>query len=335
MNNSKSSTPRVIRVSLGSAILLGLIRGFMDAKPTTIYLLTYREEKCSANCAFCPQARTSKGRADMLSRVTWPPFKIDDVIEGIGEAFRDGLIRRVCLQTLNYPNVFEDIMFIVKMIKSCVNVPLSVSCQPLNREMIMKLHEAGVERVSIALDASTPTLFDKVKGREVGGPYTWDGHIRALREAVKIFGRGMVTTHLIVGLGEDEEDVVRMIQTCIDMGVYPALFAFTPIEGTLMADHPRPSLTSYRRIQLAHYLITHSISRYESMKFKDGRLISFGLPKDQLIEVVESGEPFMTTGCPGCNRPYYNERPAGPIYNYPRRLRFEEIVEIKEELGLS
>ncbi|MCK4436268.1 hypothetical protein KAU87_05590, partial [Candidatus Bathyarchaeota archaeon] len=63
-----------IRVSSGSAIALDLIEGFLNAKPTTAYLLTYLEGKCSANCAFCPQARSSSGNADMLSRVTWPIF---------------------------------------------------------------------------------------------------------------------------------------------------------------------------------------------------------------------------------------------------------------------
>jgi len=37
-----------------------------------------------------------------------------------------------------------------------------------------------------------------------------------------------------------------------------------------------------------------------------------------------TGEAFRTSGCPGCNRPYYNERPSGPFYNYPRGLTEEE-----------
>ena len=33
---------------------------------------------------------------------------------------------------------------------------------------------------------------------------------------------------------------------------------------------------------------------------------------------------FETSGCPGCNRPYYNERPGGMLYNYPRPLTAAE-----------
>jgi len=52
-----------------------------------------------------------------------------------------------------------------------------------------------------------------------------------------------------------------------------------------------------------------------------------------LEEALELGSPFQTSGCPGCNRPYYNEKPSGPIYNYPRSLTREEKTEIKKQLG--
>jgi biotin synthase-related radical SAM superfamily protein len=326
--------PERIRVSTGSAIILGLLRGKLDAKPTTIYLLTCREAKCSANCGFCPQARDSEGRADMLSRVTWPTFQTRDAVDGIERVVRGGAIRRVCVQTLNYPEVFDEVLLLVREIKSRVAVPVSVSCQPLNAEKMRELADAGVNRISVALDAATEEVFDRVKGRSVGGPYRWRRQRDALREAVRVFGEGSVSTHLIVGLGETEKDVCRTIQWCVDSGVYPALFAFTPIPGTALADNPQPSLGSYRRVQVAHHLLTHRKTRFEDMAFdRNGCLRDFGVPRERLLEVVDSGEPFLTSGCPGCNRPYYNERPGGPLYNYPRQLLPQEIEEAKRMLG--
>jgi len=325
----------MVRVSLGSAILLGLMRGRLDAEPTTIYLLTYRRGRCTANCGFCPQARGCTGRADMLSRVVWPPFPAANVIERIGKAYIDGRVKRVCIQALNHPDILEEIISLVRMIRLTSSVPISVSCQPLQKEEMVRLRETGVNRVSIALDASTRDIFNEVKGTSAGGPYTWDGHMRALKDAVEVFGEGSVTTHLIVGLGESEEEAVRTIQLCHDMGVYPALFAFTPIPGTRMAKRPSPPLEKYRRIQVAQYLITHNLARYADMTFEEGRLRDFGVPRNLLLKIVESGRPFMTTGCPGCNRPYYNERPGGPLYNYPRKPKLEEVTEIKRQLGLQ
>ena len=52
-----------------------------------------------------------------------------------------------------------------------------------------------------------------------------------LSEALEVFGKGNVSTHIIVGLGETEKEAAQVIQRCVDMGVLPALFAFTPIRG--------------------------------------------------------------------------------------------------------
>ena len=327
--------PERIRVSTGSAIVLGLLRGRLDAKPTTVYLLTYTDGKCFANCCFCPQAKMSRGRADMLSRVTWPPFPTEQVLSGIELAAKTGAIKRVCIQALNYPTVFEDVLNLAQEIKSRVSIPLSVSCQPLNREKMERLAEVGVDRISIALDAATEEVFNKVKGRLAGGPYIWEKQRRALREAVKIFGEGFVSTHLIVGLGETEREIVQTIQWCVDLGVFPGLFAFTPIPGTLLEDSPQPSLTHYRRIQIAHYLTAQGKTQYEKMIFDgDGRLVDFGVSEEELWHAIRTGNPFVTSGCPGCNRPYYNEKPGGPLYNYPRQPLPEEIAEIERQIGI-
>ena len=189
-----------------------------------------------------------------------------------------------------------------------------------------------MQRISIPLDAVTEKIFNKVKGTEICGPYRWNGHFRALKEAVRVYGKGNVGTHLIAGLGETEEEFVKMIQLCVDMGVYPALFAFTPIPGTVLSNHPPPPIDYYRRLQVAHYLITKGIRRFEDMAFKDGRLVDFGLSEDDLRRIIRKGEPFMTSGCPGCNRPYYNERPSGPLYNFPRRPTRVETSDIEKVL---
>jgi len=332
---NRECLPEKVRVSLGSAIVLGLTRGILNAEPTTAYLLTYRQGKCFANCGFCPQAKDSKGRADMLSRVTWPPFPTEKVLFRVGPAFEKGVIRRVCIQALNYPTVFEDLMNLVKEIRSNTEVPISVSCQPLNRGKMEKLRRTGVNRIGIPLDAVTEELFDKVKGRLANGPYVWKEQLQRLVEAVRVFGKGFVTTHLIAGIGETEKEIIQMIRWCVDMGIYPGLFSFTPIRGTALENHPQPPLSYYRRVQIAQYLITHGETRYEKMKFnKDGCLIHFGVSETKLRQAVKSGVPFITSGCPDCNRPYYNERPGGPLYNYPRPLLAEEIAEIEEQMEI-
>jgi biotin synthase-related radical SAM superfamily protein len=328
--------PKLVRTSTGSAVVLGLLEGKLDVEPTVASLMTYKKDKCTANCSFCPQAKTSRSKAELLSRVSWPIFSTRSVLEGIENAVPKGKIKRVCIQALNYPDVFLHLAALVKTVKRHAEVPVSISCQPLTGENIRRLAEAGADRIGIPLDATTEKLFDEVKGAAAGGPYNWKNQFKQLRKAVEIFGKGNVSTHLIVGLGETEREAVGIIQECVDMGVLPALFAFTPIDGTALENKPQPLIESYRRIQLARYLIVNGTTRYESMRFDvGGRTTDVSIEKEALKRIVEKGKPFLTSGCPNCNRPFYNEKPSGPIYNFPRAVRPEEIVAIEKQLGLN
>jgi biotin synthase-related radical SAM superfamily protein len=116
------------------------------------------------------------------------------------------------------------------------------------------------------------------------------------------------------------------------MGVVSGLFAFTPIPQTPLEDRPPPPIGSYRRIQVARHLIDEGMARFESMDFNNkGEVIHFGVDRDELEELISTGEPFITSGCPECNRPFYNESPRGPIYNYPQRPDSRAVEAIRSE----
>ena len=331
--SSQTDLPNHIRVSVGTAVVLGLLEGKLDAEPTTAYLMTYRLGKCTANCGFCPQARDSKSNTELLSRVAWPSLPTPNVLTALTEKAKYGKIERVCIQALNYGDVFGHIEAIVKEIKKHSAIAVSVSCQPLNIRNIERLKKSGVDRLGIALDAATEALFIEVKGSGVGSLYTWENQFKQLNEAIGVFGKGNVSTHVIVGLGETEKEAADVIQRCFDLGVLPALFAFTPVRGTSLEAKSPPKLESYRRVQLARYLIVQGKARSEDIEFDDeGKICSFGVANDVLEKIIASGLPFRTSGCSDCNRPFYNEKPSGPIYNYPKHPKQEEIKEIKKQL---
>jgi len=327
--------PEKTRVSVGTASVLGLLEERLDTAPTTAYLMTYHEGKCAANCAFCPQARNSRSGTERLSRVTWPALSTVILLEKLKESVQSGRLGRVCIQGLNYCDVFEDICAIVRELKRRMSVPVSVSCQPLKPENMWALAAAGADRIGIALDAATESLFDKVKGASAGGPYRWKDLRRFLQVAVGIFGEDGVSTHLIVGLGETEKEMVQTIQDCVNMGVLPALFAFTPVHGTAMADISPPKLDVYRRVQVVRHLVVNGIVHADDLLFdEEGRIVDFGVSRRVLFNIVESGLLFQTSGCPNCNRPFYNEKASGPLYNYPRAISPTELKAIKHLLNL-
>ncbi len=320
----------LIRLSIGTAIQAGLEEGKSDPNFTTAFMMTYSDSKCSANCAFCPQAQGSQSSPHLLSRIGWPSYKIDDFMNVDG---MDSRFVRGCIQSLNYPEVVEDVLEIASSFRQKTNLPLSVCIHPLQESDMVRLRDAGVTQIGIAFDACTPELFDRIKGAHQNGPYQWDKHKHALKTALNVFGMGNVTTHLIVGLGETEEEAARFILEMYSLGVTVGLFAFTSIRGTSLENTPQPDMGSYRRLQVLRYLTHNRLLSSEFIHFDvDGR-IQFQVETGWLKETLSGGTAFRVSGCEGCNRPYYNERPTGPMYNHPRPLSKAEIEEALSDTG--
>jgi biotin synthase len=89
------------------------------------------------------------------------------------------------------------------------------------------------------------------------------------------------------------------------------VFAFFPERGSLMEDWEPPPRDQWRRVQLACFLIDNAGGHVSRMRFDaSGRLTDFGMDRDMLEVLVDSGNPFQTSNCPGhnndiptCNRP--------------------------------
>jgi len=297
--------------------------------------MTYTQSRCTANCAFCAQARESNAKANQLSRITWPAYPLELVLDALKEDSKNSIFKRLCIQTLRYPTLAKDLTHLVTLFKSQLpQIPISLALPPMSSQQLKALNALGVDRVSISLDAITPLIFDSIKGKGVKGPFTWNQHYQSLEVAQVIFGPERVTTHLIIGLGETEYQTIQLIWELTAKGVRIGLFPLTPLTGTPLAKHDRPALDKYRRIQLALYLLQNSLATPKQMRFDSSKqLVSFGIPKETLEDIVARGRAFQTAGCPSCNRPYFTENPGGPLYNYPHPPSEEALHQIRDQLG--
>ncbi len=113
-------------------------------------------------------------------------------------------------------------------------LPIQVQCEPPgDLAWISRLHEAGATAIGIHVES----LDDAVRRRWMPGKSSvpmaeygaaWD-------EAVRVFGRNRVSTYLLVGLGEDPDELIAGAGRLIDRGVYPFVVPFRPMRGTLAA----------------------------------------------------------------------------------------------------
>ncbi len=291
----------MIRLSYGSGIVLGLWRGKTLAHPTTLYVMV--GERCVSNCIFCAQRRSAPD-SHYLSRVLWPPVAVEDFLE----ALPSGDFSRICLQVLHYSDMVEDVIHLASEIRKRVSLPITANIVPVQWEDMVKMRDAGVTSLGIAIDAATPAIFCKVKGAGAGNDFTWEEHWNALKRALDVFGEA--ATHFIVGLGERDVDLRDCFARALKMGAYVGLFRHTPV-GALRGENVTPG--RYHAVQLMLYLLKMKCG---DMRFHSGMLVRLLVPEN-LREDVERGVPFLTPGCPGCNRPFYTERPGGHLYNLP------------------
>ncbi len=309
-----------IRLSTGAAVQLGLHTAKMEAAPTTLYAML--GAACAGSCRFCTQSRLSAADPKFLSRISWPRYELAEVAERLAAAPPG--FQRLCIQTTKYAGLLPELLEAVTALKAVSAAPLSVCMNPAPIDWLYRLRDAGVERVGVGLDCATTASFAEMKPGFDRGQYE-----RFILETVEVFGHGSV--HLIVGLGDSDAALARSFQKFHDAGCSLALFALTPVRGAAL-QLPPPPLGRYRALQLTRHLITHGQARYTDLRFDEERLVAFDIPPAALETALASGGPFRTSGCPGCNRPLYNERPGGARYNFPRALTAAEITQARSEL---
>jgi biotin synthase len=346
-------SPEYVQMSTAAAITLGVMGGRMHRTSCTRclnLLLTY-PEGCRANCAYCGLARHREAERDYADRnfirVDWPAVPLDRTIEIVAKDGAKSPFHRMCISMITHPNSDEDTRTVLKAWTSRIDpetIPVSILSNPttMTREDVVALKDLGADIFTVALDAATPEIFDRTRGKGVQSPHSWKKYWEILMDARDVFGPQKFGAHIIVGMGETEHDVLSLVQKLVDLGGHSHMFCFFPEKGSLMDHLPATPRDQWRRVQLARYLIDYQGMRVEQMRFDDrGQVSDFGLPEEKLLDIVNRGIAFRTSGCPGkfaedisaCDRPY-GDSPPSNIASYPFQPNGNDLRTIRKQLKL-
>jgi biotin synthase len=330
-------------MSHASAMSLDLMSGRMyrNAVNKCVNLLVHYPEGCAANCAYCGLAKKRPGTYQEKSfiHVDWPIYDLEKVSQVTNQA--PAYVKRTCISMITNGKCVAHTLEITRRLRETTRLPISILVSPtlLNKNDLIAMQAAGADKIGIALDLANPELFDQWRGPGVGGPHRWEKYWQTIAEGLEVFGTGNVGAHLMVGMGETEEEMVKLMARLWQMGVSNHLFAFFAEEHSQMAERPQPPWPVYLRIQLALYLLEQGLVRIQDMAFDARRcLVQFGLQSEKLEEIINRGTPFMTTGCLGadgqvaCNRPFGNCLPDEKQWNYPYPPNAEEIALIRAHI---
>ncbi|HVB48682.1 MAG TPA: radical SAM protein [Burkholderiales bacterium] len=343
-------SPEYVQMSTAAAITLGLVPGKMHRTGCTqcLNLLVTYPEGCRANCAYCGLARHREEARDYADRnfirVDWPTARYDEVIERVRAGGDGGRFQRMCISMITHPDSNDDTFVLLeKWARAVPQVPVSILSNPttLEKPDLERLRDLGADIFTVALDAVTPEIFERTRGKGVDSPHRYDKYWRTIEWAAEVFGPEKFGAHLICGMGETEREILEVAQKIRDLGGHNHMFAFFPERGSLMEDWPPVERGQWRRVQLARFLIDYRARRIDEMRFDEaGRVADFGVPHEELDAIIASGKPFRTSGCPGkdddeisaCNRPYGDSSPTD-ILSFPFAPAKRDVAGILRQLS--
>jgi len=345
-------SPEYVQLSTAAAITLGLVPGVMHRTACThcLNLLMTYPEGCRANCTYCGLARHREESRDYADRnfirVDWPTVRVDEMLERIARGGDKGQFQRMCISMITHPDSDHDTQVMLRRwMEVAPHIPVSILSNPttMDKQDLIDLKAMGADIFTVALDAVTPEIFERTRGKTVQSPHSWDKYWQTIEWAAEIYGPEKFGAHLICGMGETEQEILEVCQKMKDMGGHNHMFAFFPEKGSMMEDWDPVPQDHWRRVQLGRFLIDYAGGRYAEMRFDaHGRVEDFGYPRDELEAIISSGKPFQTSGCPGkddeevsaCNRPYGDSSPSD-IRSFPFALNKEDVEIVRRQMRLQ
>jgi lipoyl synthase len=346
-------SPEYVQMSNAAAITLGIMPGKMYRCGCTRclnLLLTY-PEGCRANCAYCGLARHREADRDYADRnfirVDWPAVPMAEIVERVARDGDKSPFHRMCISMITHPRSDDDTVSVLKAWTARIDpatIPVSILSNPttMERADVVRLRELGADIFTVALDAATPEIFDRTRGKGVQSPHKWQKYWEILLAAREVFGPQKFGAHIIVGMGETEHELLTLVQQLVDLGGHSHLFSFFPEQGSLMDHLPATPRDQWRRVQLARYLVDYAGVRVAQMRFDaEGRVAGYGLAEAEVEKIVAEGVAFRTSGCPGkfrddvsaCDRPY-GDSPPSDIASFPFQPNGKDLQKIRRQLKI-
>jgi len=186
-------------------------------------------EVCIFDCQYCPVPLLEgsvKSQSDVettISRILADP-KLASKLKAI--ALTSGVETSAQREA-------ERIAALIHALRQKYDLPIGVSIYPTpNSTKLLK--EAGADEIKYNVETMDRQIF-----KQMCPGLSLDFILKALKDAVEIFGRNKVFSNILVGLGEDDLSIVNGMCELIKIGVIPILRA--------VVEHPLRAETGMRR----------------------------------------------------------------------------------------
>jgi radical SAM protein (TIGR04043 family) len=207
-----------------------------DVLATTVLQTCIRYGDPKTSCQFCAIGQSLTADCTIARKTP------DQLAEVAAAAVRLDNIKHLVMTT-GTPNTSDRgaayLSECAAAVKAQVNLPIQAQCEPPDHfAWFERMKNAGVDSLGMHLEAVEAEVRERIMPGKATVPVSY--YLDAFAAAVKVFGRGQVSTYLLAGLGDCQDSLVEMSDRLIQIGVYPFIVPFVPITGTPLAQHPAP-----------------------------------------------------------------------------------------------
>lgn len=254
-------------------------------------LLSVKTGGCSEDCSYCPQS--ARYNTDVEAEKMLPT---DVVLESASRAKASGSTRFCMGAAWSKVRDNKDFDEVIDMVKGVANMGLEVCCTlgMLNEAQAKRLKEAGLHAYNHNLDTSEEKYGDIITTR------TYQDRLDTIQNVAKY--KINVCSGGIIGLGETDDDRVKMIHTLATLEKHPesvpvnALVAVegTPLEGQEKVDvFSMVRMIATARICIPTAKVRLSAGRNQMSEVEQAFCFAAG------ANAIFAGEKLLTTPLPG------------------------------------
>ena len=172
------------------------------------------DTECIYHCKFCTSPFLDKRLTKQLD--------IDKVVAMIeGWAGREDLkaVAFTAAVTTDPQTTVDKLASAVSRVRAVLpDIPIGVEPYVDRMEQIDQLRRAGADEIKLNIETFDRDIFQKVCGEQ-----DLDHILEAIEHAVEVFGRGKVTSNIIIGMGETDRNVLEGVEVLARMGCIATL----------------------------------------------------------------------------------------------------------------
>jgi radical SAM protein (TIGR04043 family) len=215
-----------------------------DVLATTVLQTCTRYGNRATSCQFCAIGQS-------LAKRSTVPEKTPAMLAEVARAARElDRVTHVVLTTGTPATPDRGARVLAecaRAIRDAAGLAIQAQCEPpADFGWFERLADAGVASLGMHLEAVTESVRRRIMPGKAEVPI--GVYLEAYAAAVAVFGRGQVSTYILAGLGDSEQEILEFCGQLVALGVYPFVVPFVPIAGTPLEHHPPPQPEFMQRL---------------------------------------------------------------------------------------